>query len=155
MKGFLRRLRGILGMAVTWGVGLAGLFTLAGFIIGGVFVPGLALTGGYLGLIAGSAFAVILSIAEGRHKLKDLSLWRMALWGGIGGAIVAGATNLIGGSGGIIWDFVVVVALIGAGASAGTVAIAKRADRKLIEGADDSVESLEGDDEPLPALEGE
>jgi hypothetical protein len=123
---------------------LTGLFTLTGFIFEGAFIPGLAMTGAYLGLIGGGAFAVILSIAERRHKLEDLSLWRMALWGGLGGALVAGATNLIGGSGGLIWDFVAFVAVIGAGASAGTVAIAKRADRKLIEGDDEAPPALEG-----------
>ncbi|MGD2121590.1 MAG: hypothetical protein PVJ76_07590, partial [Gemmatimonadota bacterium] len=126
MKGFLRRIRGILGMGVTWAVGLAGLLTLAGFVFGGTFVPGLALTGGFVGLVAGGAFAVILSITERQQRLRDLSLWRMALWGGLGGALVAGATNLIGGSGGLIWPFVGTVALIGAIASTGTVAVAQR-----------------------------
>jgi multisubunit Na+/H+ antiporter MnhB subunit len=155
MKGLLRRLRGIIGMGVTWAVGLAGLFTLAGLVFGGTFVPGLAFTGGFVGLVAGGAFAVILSIAERRQRLRDLSLWRMALWGGVGGAIVAGATNLIAGSGGLIWPFVGSVAFIGAVASTGTVAVAKRAERKLIGDGDDSVSSLEGDNGAMPALEGE
>jgi hypothetical protein len=153
MKGFLRLFRGIIRMGVTWGIALAGVGTLAGLLFGGTFVPGLALTGGYLGFIAGSAFAVILSIAERRHNLKDLSLWRMALWGGIGGAIVAGATNLIAGSGGLIWEFVASVAFFGALASTGTVALARRADPKLIEGADEASPSLKADDETVPALE--
>ena len=154
MKEFLRRLRGIIGMGVTWAVGLAGLFTLAGLVFGGAFVPGLALTGGFLGLVAGGGFAVIMSITERRKRLRDLSLWRIALWGGIGGAVVAGATNLIGGSGGLIWPFVGSVAVIGAIASTGTVAVAKRADRNRIGRGEESEARLEGDEEPLPALNG-
>jgi hypothetical protein len=153
MKGFLRRLRGVIGMGLTWGLALAGVGTLVGLMFGGTFVPGLALTGGFLGFIVGSAFAVILSIAERRHGLRDLSLWRMALWGGIGGALVAGATNLFAGSGGIIWEFVASVALFGALASTGTVALARRADPSLIEGNEEASPSLEGDDEAVPALE--
>jgi len=155
MKGFLRRLRGIIGMGVTWAAGLAGLFSLAGLVFGGRFVPGLALTGGFLGLVGGGAFAVILSIAERRRRLRELSLWRMALWGGLGGALVAGVTNLIGGSGGLIWPFIGTVAFIGAVASTGTVAVAKRAERKLIAGGDESAASLEEGEDRLPALEGD
>ncbi|MGD2123084.1 MAG: hypothetical protein PVJ76_15125, partial [Gemmatimonadota bacterium] len=84
-----------------------------------------------------------------------LSLWRMALWGGLGGALVAGATNLIGGSGGLIWPFVGTVALIGAIASTGTVAVAQRAERNRIGGGDESGPILEGSEEPPPALEGD
>jgi multisubunit Na+/H+ antiporter MnhB subunit len=153
MKGFLRRLRGVIGMGLTWGLALAGVGTLVGLIFGGTFVPGLALTGGFLGFIVGSAFAVILSVAERRQSLGDLSLSRMALWGGIGGALVAGATNLFAGSGGLIWEFVASVAVFGALASTGTVALARRADTQLIEGEDESSQRLEGDREPLPALE--
>jgi len=142
-------------MGLTWAVGLGGLLTAVGFIVGGIFVPGLAMTGGFMGFIAGSAFAVILSISERKRGLADLSLWRMALWGGLGGALVAASVNIIGGSGGLIWDFLASMALIGAALSTGTVALAKRSgDAKLIEEEEDPM-LIEGDDEPLPALEGE
>ena len=152
MRGFLKRLRGIIGTGLTWAVGFAGIFAVVGFIFGAYSVPRLALVGGFVGLVAGGAFAVILSIVERRHQLKDLSLWRMALWGGLGGILVAAAFS---GSWGNFWSFAATMAVIGAGVSAGTIAIAKRADTKLIEGADESALSLEGEDELLPALEGE
>jgi hypothetical protein len=139
MKQFLRRLRGIIGTGLTWAVGWAGLFGVVGAIFGAYSVPRLALVGGFTGLIAGGAFAVVLSITERSKRLEDLSLWRMALWGGLGGFLVAA---LFSGSGGLIWSFVATMAFSGAVSSAGTVAIARRADRTLIEG-----------DEALPALE--
>ena len=111
MKQFLRRLRGIIGTGITWAIGWAGIFGVVGAIFGAYSVPRLALVGGFTGLIAGGAFAVILSITERRHRLEDLSLWRTALWGGLGGFLVAACFS---GSGGLIWSFVAVMAVSGA-----------------------------------------
>jgi hypothetical protein len=144
MKGFLRRLRGVIGTGLTWALGWAGFFGVLGVIFGAYSVPRLALVGGFMGFIAGSAFGVILSITERRHRLEDLSLWRTALWGGLGGLLVAGSFNLLGGSGGLVWSFVATMAFSGAVSSAGPVAVARRADTKLIEGEDDSALLPEG-----------
>ena len=126
MKRFLRRLRGIIGTGATWALGWAAFFGVGGAIFGAYSVPRLAVVGGFMGLIAGSAFGVILSITERRRRLDELSLWRMALWGGLGGLLVAGSLNLLAGSGGLIWSFVATMAFSGAVSSAGTVAIARR-----------------------------
>jgi len=154
MKGFLRRLRGVIKTGLTWAVGWAGFFAVVGAILE-TNVPRAVFIGGFMGLIVGGAFSVILSITERRHRLEDLSLWRVALWGGLGGILVTGSFNLLAGSEGLIWPLVATMAFFGAASSAGTVAIARRPDTKLLEGEDDSVPSLEGEDEPLPALEGE
>ena len=151
MKQFLRRLRGVIGTGLTWAIGWAGFSAVVGAIFGAYSVPRLALVGAFTGLIAGGAFAVILSITERRRRLEDLSLWRMALWGGLGGFLVAAAFS---GSGGLIWDFVATMAFLGAVSSAGTVAVARRGDPKLIEGDEDAGLSLEGEDSP-PMLEGD
>jgi hypothetical protein len=148
MKGFLRRLRGIIGMAIAGGAGLGvvgSVIASLGFFTGDGFVTGLALTGAFIGVIVGGGFGVVLSLMEHRKGLENLSLKRVALWGGLGGALVACATNLFGG-GGLVWDFVATLTVLGAGLGSGSVAIAKRAHRK---------ELTEGADEPLPALEGE
>ena len=158
MKRFLRRIRGIIGTGLTWAVGWMGL-------IGLVVFPVLALFGwpifsdfglylinvrivGVLGFVAGSSFALVLSALERRRKLEDLSFIRIAMWGGLGGLVLAaldGFTNL---------GAVIAFTLMGIGSATGSVALAKRSDAKLIEGDDDSVPSLAGD-EALPALEGE
>jgi hypothetical protein len=151
MKGLLRRLRGIIGTGLTWCVAWGGLFTVAGLVGVGDFVAGLAMTGAFLGLVGGSAFAVILSIAERRHSLADLSLWRVALWGAVGGALMA----LLFGGGNLFLDFVAFMAFSGAVSSAGTVAVAKRADARLIEGGDESALGLEVDEVQRPVLRGE
>ena len=121
----------------------------------GVDVSGIlavALVTGIEMFFAGSLFAVILSIVERRHRLEELSLRRVALWGGLGTLLAAGFGDLFFLH--VNWQMTVPLILAAAGFSAGTVALAKRADRKLIEGEDPAL-SLEGDDQPLPALEGE
>jgi hypothetical protein len=151
MKGLLRRLRGIIGTGLTWAVGWAGIFSVLGVIFGAGSIPAVAVVGAFTGLVSGGAFAVILSIAERRHRLEDLSLWRTALWGGLGGILVAAAFS---GSWENFWSFAATMAVSASASSAGTVAVAKRADRKLIEGHDDAVVGIEGDDELPPALGG-
>ena len=151
MKGFLRRLRGVIGTALTWAIGWgavsAVLLAISGFSLGAIGV--LALGGMFTGFIAGSTFAVILSIAERRHTLEDLSLRRVALWGGIGGiALSLLLAPLFATSGAPLGQILlgfVIDSLTGAGFAAGSVALAKRADTQLIEGDDETVLRLEGD----------
>jgi len=152
---FLRRLRGIIGTGLTWAVGwagvkvgLLGVYTLLfGFPLR--FFGPVALSGLIQGFIAGGAFAVVLSIAERRHTLEELSAPRVALWGGIGAVLVFLPTLPMMFSHGAplfaILGSLAVDGLVGAGLATGSVALARRADTKLIEGEDDSVLILEGD----------
>ena len=150
MKQFLRRLRGIIGTGLTWAVGWMGAFGLVALPILGLlgraenWVPGLVLYNvlivGVLGFIAGSSFGLVLTALERRKKLEDLSFFRIAMWGGIGGLALAAIT------GNNYLDPVIVFTLLGIGSATGSLALAKKAHRK---------ELTKGDDEPLPALEGE
>jgi hypothetical protein len=38
------------------------------------------------GFVSGVVFAIILSLAEGRRTIRELSLWRVTLWGVLGAA---------------------------------------------------------------------
>ena len=154
MKGLLRRLRGILGTGLTWAVGWTGV-TVALNLVGGVplhFLGQLVLSGMVRGFVAGGAFAVILSIAERRHTLEDLSLRRVALWGGIGGGFlflsaVPFLLSLGFPVGGVLAPLVA-NSLIGAGFASGSVALARREDSRLIEGEDEPAFLIEGEDDP-------
>ena len=151
MKGFLKRLRGIIGTGLTWAVGcvaiMAGVTAFGGWLQipmaqWGVFFSQIPIYATF-GFIMGSGFAGILSLIERHKRLADLSLPRVALWGGFGGLVLLGGVSLVYGLPNLVsW---LVITFLSAGFASGTVALAKRADRKLIE----------GDDEPLPALEGE
>ena len=150
MKGFLRRLRGIIGTGLTWAIGWPIVNLGFGILIGlpPRFLGPIAISSLFSGFLAGATFAVILSIVERRHTLEDLSLKRTALWGGIGGILLRAAVlpfvlPLGVPAYSLLLPFVV-DGLTGAGFASGSVALARRADKNLIEG-----------DEPLPALEGE
>ena len=155
MKGFLRRLRGVIktGLigAAGFGAALSGFFALTGHVDATLFaLPYTA----FAGFLVGGVSAGIFSLTERHRRLEDLSLRRVALWGAMGGSLVTVAFNLVT-VGFVDWPAVLTITLLSAGVSSGSVALAKRADKKLIEDGDDPVPSLEGGDEPLPAIEGE
>ena len=145
MKQFLRRLRGVIKICLLVAAGFSaffsGIFALAGR--GDAILIALPYFAGF-GFIVGGVSAGILSMAERHRRLEDLSLRRVALWGAIGGCLVTGAFNLVN-SGTVYWQALLTVSLLSAGVSSGSVALARRADKKLIQ----------AEDEPLPSLEGE
>lgn len=154
MKNILRRLRGVLGTGVTWAVGwgvaFAGLRIGLGFPYGNLLEA--AVNGMILGFIGGSSFAVILSIAEHRRTLDQLSLRRVALWGGVGGmALLLCFSPMVFGAGPLLGkmlpSYLVQLALhglLGAGFASGSVALARRPDPKLIDGEHDPQPRLGG-----------
>ena len=150
MKGLLRRLRGIIGTGLTWAVGWMGLIGLVVFpvlaLLGNPIFSniGLYLTNVFIvgvgGFIAGGGFAVVLGVLERHKKLEDLSSWRMGIWGALGGLVFAAALVEVSPLS------LIISAVLGAGSAAGSLALAKRAK---------DPDQIEGNDEPLPALEGE
>ena len=129
MDALLRRLRGMLGMGITWAVGWAILMFIIGTIIG-VVDPDqidegeepwrLALMVGTVGLISGSVFALIFSSAERRKRIRDLSVLRSTLWGALGGAALPLLTSM---NDSVLFNTIPLGAIF----AASTVAIARRA----------------------------
>lgn len=140
MNGFLRRLRGLLGVGVTWGALWSGIGAAIGFVIGVVNpdawtlanpVVDWALGMGAYGVISGFGFGALLSLGEGSKVLRELSLKRVALWGVLGSAAVpllfgafgffeAGTTLLD------VLQAMGVTAMLGGTSAPGAVAIARR-----------------------------
>ena len=149
MKKWLKRIRGVFRTGLTW----AAVWSVGGTIIRIVtlVIIGDTLRGpdyrlvsalitlpvvfGVMGFIGGVAFSVVLGIAEGRRRFDQMSLPRFAAWGAVGGLLLS---MLVISS--EAWTVVVagVMALLGAGCAAGSLALARRADdRELLEhGAD-------------------
>jgi hypothetical protein len=97
VKKWLRRLRGAIGMGLTWAVGWA----VAGLLIGvtSILLPGLldfffevfdaplpAMA--VPGFFGGVFFSAVLGIAGGRRRFRELSLPRFAAWGALGGLLL-------------------------------------------------------------------
>ncbi len=136
MKRWLKRIRGSLGMGLTWaavgfGVG-AVLELLSGAPVNGALFEN-ALQAAVMGFINGVAFSVVLRIAQGRRTFEEMSLWRFAGWGG-GGSLCH--CSRVGASSSSL-------TLLGAGCAAGSLAVARRADPLLATG--EGVGLLEGE----------
>ncbi len=136
MKKWLKRIRGALGIGVTWAAVWGGVGAiLTPFFSATVFV--VALSFAQMGFIGGVIFSTLLGISEGRRRFDEMSLPRFAFWGALGGLLLsmlmfpsgAGFTlaNVIGTG---------VVTLMGAGSAAGSLALARRADPLLESGED-------------------
>ncbi|MEP7384089.1 MAG: hypothetical protein ABI910_20595 [Gemmatimonadota bacterium] len=99
MKRWARRVRGAVGMGVTWAtvwlaVGLLiGVFSVlspalpwdAIFDVFDAPLPALAIPG----FVGGALFSVVLGIAGRRRRFEQLSLPSLAAWGALGGLLLA------------------------------------------------------------------
>ncbi|MEZ4456517.1 MAG: hypothetical protein R2882_08210 [Gemmatimonadales bacterium] len=98
MGKWLRRLRGALGMGPVWGAAWsgAGVLVALGFLLttGARADAPFPLLFGFFGFVAGVLFSGLLGMVEGRRRFEQMSLRRFAVWGGIGGFVLA--TTFVG-----------------------------------------------------------
>jgi hypothetical protein len=131
VKKWLRRIRGAVGIGLTWAAAWfgAGMVLLLVVGVGAADVP-FPLFFGLLGFLAGAIFSGVLGILAGRRRLDQMSLPRFAWSGALGGLLLSGIVALAAGADG---EFVVVgpvFALAGAISAAGTLALARRAEKQ-------------------------
>ena len=156
MKKWLRRIRGAIGMGLTWAAAWfgAGLILLLVVGVGAADVP-FPLFFGLLGFLAGVTFSGVLGIVEGRRRFDQMSLPRFAVWGGVGGLLLSGVLVLVGGLAGEILVLGPVFALAGAGCASGSLGLARMAeDRELIDASADVGEAGLTEDEARDLLGG-
>ena len=131
MRKWLRRVRGTIGIGLTWGaawsvVGMAPRW-LFGF---NADVP-FPLVFGVLGFLGGVICSGLLALTEGRRGFDQMSLPRFAGWGAIGGILLSAlfvrAASLGGGDALAIAPTLAVACGISA---AGSLALARRAVRR-------------------------
>lgn len=147
MSKWRRRIRGAIGMGLTWGFAWFGagviLLLLVGF--GAADVP-FPLGFGLLGFLAGATFSGILGVVEGRRRFDQMSLPRFAGWGAVGGLLLSVIFVLAVASFGDttleILGLAPVFALAGAGSAAGSLALARMAeDRESLEPSEDAADA--------------
>jgi hypothetical protein len=150
MHKWLKRMRGAVGMGLTWAVGWA----ISGLLIGvsSLLVPGLPWSGFFEvfdaplpalavpGLFAGVFFSAVLGVAGRRRRFSDLSLPRFAAWGALGGLlltlfpfalVVAGLASREGssvGTGQILAVITPLFVLLSAASASVTLLIARAAE---------------------------
>ena len=89
MGKWLRRIRGTIGMGLTW----AAAWSVAGLVPRWFFgfnpdVP-FPIVFGVLGFIAGVIFSGLLMLSEGRRGFDQLRVSRFAVWGAVGGFLLS------------------------------------------------------------------
>lgn len=149
MTNWQQRMRGAIGMGLTWAAGWAPLGAVTGLLTAvlmdfpvGRVAGNYAVMFGVLGLVGGTIFSAVLSIGDGRRRFAQLSLPRFVAWGALGGLLLGGLAVTAGllGSGFTILGAVIggVATLLGAGSAATTLVVARAADsRARLEEGDD------------------
>jgi hypothetical protein len=139
MKTWLRRIRGAIGMGLTWGAAwfAAGMIMMLGFLLTtgstGADVP-YPLGFGALGFVAGVTFSGVLGLVEGRRRFDEMSLPRFAGWGAGGGFLFSVGFVLVVAlvdDPSFLSNLVVlgpVFATAGAGCAAGALTLARKAE---------------------------
>lgn len=151
MTRWMRRLRGAIGMGITWAAGWA----VAGLLIGAastllpflpweaffkIFdapLPALAIPG----FVAGAFFSIVLGVAARGRTVRDLSLARVAVWGALGGVLLTAFPFALSALGlahlsASPWPALAIIGvpfvLLGAGSGSVTLLIARRAEARQI-----------------------
>lgn len=148
MRRWLQRIRGAVGLGLTWAAGWAPIGAVVGVVLH-VVIPGApvslgtvvalnATTFAVLGFVGGTIFAGILGLTGGQRRFEELRMAGFAAWGAIGGTLlgsVAVMADLWGAGFGLIGAGMMgAAALLGAASAAGSLALARSTnDQELLE----------------------
>lgn len=128
MQKWLRRIRGAIGMGLTWGAAWFGVGILPRWVFGIETDVPIPLVFGLLGLVAGATFSGLLALTQGRRTFDQMSLPRFAGWGAVGGLLLSA---LFAGTASLGWGDMLALAptlALACGVSAaGSLAMARRA----------------------------
>jgi hypothetical protein len=152
MATWLRKMRGVVGTGLIWGLPGAVVGAIGGVVasvFGGAPLLGTIAYGGFvLGgtfFLLGTSFAALLALGEGRRTLDELTPWRAAAWGAVAGGVAPFLALLIlePGTAVLLSDPRLLTAFLAASGSygaltaamaAGTIAVARRAPGQLPSG---------------------
>ena len=140
LKNWLRRLRGAIGIGLTWAAAwfAAGMLVLLVVGFGAADVP-FPLFFGFLGFLGGAAFSVILGIAGRRRRFDQMSLPGFATWGALGGGLLS---LFAAAQGAELIVVAPVFAVAGAISAAGTLALARKGTQRALRDGRDDAEKL-------------
>ena len=151
MKKWLRRIRGAIGMGITWAAAWfgAGMAMVVGVLLitGGRPDAPIPLVCGVFGFVGGVTFSGVLSLLEGRRRFAQMSLPRFAAWGAAAGFLLSAAFVLVvavAGDPAFAWNLLGLgptFAAAGAGSATGSLALARMAaEPELLEAKEDTAQ---------------
>lgn len=142
MKKWLRRIRAAVTMGLMWAVPWA----IVAVVIGMLVDPDESmdemwpLIGAYPGFLGGVLFSIVLSIAERRRNLSELSVRRFGAWGAAAGLVIGVVPFMLGTPSGEIDVARLATIVIGsftlmsAASAAGSLALARRGEARELLG---------------------
>jgi hypothetical protein len=138
-----QRIRGAIGMGVTWAAAWSAAGLVPRWLLGINADAPFPIIFGVLGFAAGVTFSAMLALAEGRRRFDQMSLPRFAGWGSLGGLLLAA---LFARAASLGWGDVLVIvptfALASAACASGSLALARRVSRgELPDGRRDLTET--------------
>jgi|SRR5688572_5507387 len=154
MKKWLRRIRAAVTMGLLWAVPWAIVAVLIGMIVDpdGSMDEMWPLIGAYPGFLGGVLFSVVLSVAERRRNLSELSVRRFGAWGAVAGLVIGVVPFLLGTPSADIDVARLATVVIGsftlmsAASAAGSLALARRGEkRELLDAGADPSDAKLGD----------
>jgi hypothetical protein len=134
-----RRIRAAIGMGLTWGAAWFGAGLLLARVPGFYSDLPFALLFAPLGFVTGVLFAGILVGIERRRRFDRVSLSRFAGWGAVSGLLLSGIFVVAAAfRGASVWgEFLVFgpsLVMASAVCAAGSLALARRAERRALRG---------------------
>jgi hypothetical protein len=151
MKKWLRRIRGAVGMGLVWAAVWAPVAVLVGMVVDpdGSMDEMWPMVGALPGFMGGVFFSAVLAMVAGKRRFDELSVPAFATWGAAAGLIVGALPFFLGSptSAVPLWllgaTVIGSITLLSAGSAAGTLALARMAERRE-EQLDDGAGALEG-----------
>ncbi len=138
-----RRIFVVILVALAWAVVWSPVGVLTGIIVdpGGSMDEMWVAIGAYPGFLCGAVFSAVVGIAEGRRRLNETVLSRVAAWGAVSGLVVGVIPFVLGTVNSALplwlWSIVTVgaVTILSSASAVGTASIARMAKKRALHGA--------------------
>jgi hypothetical protein len=125
---WMRRIRGTIGIGLTWAAAWALVGLVPRWLFGFNTDAPFPIIFGVLGFIGGVIFSVVLMLTEGRRGFDEMKISRFAAWGAVGGVLLSAIFTRIASLGfGDVLAIVPTFAAACAISASGSLALARRA----------------------------
>ena len=154
MGKWLRRIRGTIGIGLTWAAAWALVGSVPRWLFGFNTDAPFPIIFGVLGFIGGVIFSGVLMLTEGRRGFDEMKISRFAAWGAVGGFLLSAIFTRIASLGfGDVLAIAPTFAVASAICASGSLALARRAGmRELPDSRGDTAEARLTDHEKRKLL---